>query len=69
MDQRVDQHMVKIGAGRRQAAFVFIFATVLLDMLAMGIIIPVLPKLVVDFTGGDGKLRRYGPANIRSGNL
>ena len=53
MDLRVDQHMVKIGAGRRQAAFVFVFATILLDMLAMGIIIPVLPKLVVDFTGGD----------------
>src|SRR5262249_22572018 len=53
MDNRVDQSGVKIGAVRRQAAFVFIFATILLDMLAMGIIIPVLPKLVVDFTGGD----------------
>jgi DHA1 family tetracycline resistance protein-like MFS transporter len=53
MDQRADQSGVKIGAARRQAAFVFIFATILLDMLAMGIIIPVLPKLVVDFTGGD----------------
>ncbi len=41
------------GAGRRKAAFVFIFATILLDMLAMGITIPVLPKLVVDFVGGD----------------
>jgi MFS transporter, DHA1 family, tetracycline resistance protein len=41
------------GAARRQAAFVFIFATILLDMLAMGITIPVLPKLVVDFVGGD----------------
>ena len=38
---------------RREAAFVFIFATVLLDMLAIGIVIPVLPKLVVDFVGGD----------------
>jgi DHA1 family tetracycline resistance protein-like MFS transporter len=53
MDHRVDQGGVKIGAVRRQAAFVFIIATILLDMLAMGIIIPVLPKLVVDFTGGD----------------
>jgi len=53
MDDRIDQNGVKIGAARRQAAFVFIFATILLDMLAMGIIIPVLPKLVVDFTGGD----------------
>ena len=37
----------------RRAAFVFIFITVLLDMLALGIIIPVLPKLVVGFMGGD----------------
>jgi MFS transporter, DHA1 family, tetracycline resistance protein len=37
----------------RAAAFVFIFITVLLDMLALGMIIPVLPKLVVDFLGGD----------------
>lgn len=35
------------------AAFVFIFITVLLDMLALGVIIPVLPKLVVAFKGGD----------------
>src|SRR5215469_13409516 len=34
-------------------AFVFIFITVLLDMLALGMIVPVLPKLVVDFLGGD----------------
>ncbi|MEA2928583.1 MAG: transporter, family, tetracycline resistance protein, partial [Hyphomicrobiales bacterium] len=31
----------------------FIFITVLLDMLALGIIIPVLPGLVVGFMGGD----------------
>jgi DHA1 family tetracycline resistance protein-like MFS transporter len=37
----------------RTPAFVFIFITVLLDMLALGMIIPVLPKLVVDFLGGD----------------
>ena len=36
-----------------RAAFVFIFITVLLDMLALGIIIPVLPTLVVGFLGGD----------------
>ena len=34
-------------------AFIFIFITVLLDMLALGMIVPVLPKLVVDFLGGD----------------
>ena len=40
-------------AARRQAAFIFIFVTILLDMLSLGIVIPVLPKLVVDFMGGD----------------
>ena len=37
----------------RRAGFVFIFITVLLDMLAIGMVIPVLPKLVVDFLAGD----------------
>jgi len=36
-----------------RAAFAFIFVTVLLDMLALGIVIPVLPSLVVGFMGGD----------------
>jgi DHA1 family tetracycline resistance protein-like MFS transporter len=36
-----------------RAAFAFIFITVALDMLALGIIVPVLPKLVVSFEGGD----------------
>src|SRR5260370_3277701 len=46
----------------RPAAFAFIFVTVLLDMLAIGIIIPVLPKLVVVFVGGDAAegARNYG---------
>jgi DHA1 family tetracycline resistance protein-like MFS transporter len=35
-------------------AIIFIFATVFLDMLGLGIIAPVLPKLVLTFTGGDG---------------
>ena len=37
----------------RKAAVVFIFITVTLDMLALGLIVPVLPKLVLDFLGGD----------------
>ena len=37
----------------RQAAFYFVIITVALDMLAIGIIIPVLPKLIEDFVGGD----------------
>ncbi|HET9448924.1 MAG TPA: TCR/Tet family MFS transporter, partial [Steroidobacteraceae bacterium] len=39
--------------GPRRAAFAFVFVTVLLDMFAIGIIIPVLPKLVEDFMGGN----------------
>jgi DHA1 family tetracycline resistance protein-like MFS transporter len=41
------------GAGHGRAAFVFIFITVLLDMLALGIIVPVLPKLIIRFEHGD----------------
>ena len=38
---------------RRRAAFIFVFITILLDMLAIGIVIPVLPKLVLSFVEGD----------------
>ena len=37
----------------RRAAVIFIFITVTLDMLALGLIMPVLPKLVLNFLGGD----------------
>ena len=37
----------------RRATFWFIFGTVLLDMLALGIIAPVLPKLVIQLEGGN----------------
>lgn len=37
----------------RSAAFAFILVTVVLDMLALGIVIPVLPKLVEDMVGGN----------------
>ena len=36
-----------------KAAFIFVFITVTLDMLAIGIIVPVLPKLILGFQGGD----------------
>ena len=36
----------------RRAAFIFVFITVLLDMLALGMIIPVLPRLILGFTQG-----------------
>src|SRR6476646_11558399 len=40
-------------AGPRKAAVAFIFVTVLLDILALGMIIPILPKLIETFRGGD----------------
>jgi DHA1 family tetracycline resistance protein-like MFS transporter len=36
-----------------KAAFIFIFVTVALDMIALGVMIPVLPKLIVAFKDGD----------------
>ncbi len=46
----------------RRAAVVFIFITVALDILALGVMIPVLPKLVLGFLGGDsaGAANWYG---------
>jgi len=38
---------------RNRAALNFIFVTVLLDMIALGIIVPVLPRLVADFLHGN----------------
>lgn len=37
----------------RKAAVVFIFVTFTLDMLALGLIAPVLPTLVLNFLGGN----------------
>ncbi len=37
----------------RPAALIFIFITVVIDVLAFGLIIPVLPKLIEQFRGGD----------------
>ena len=42
-----------VTAAPRRAALAFILITVTLDMLALGVIVPVLPRLVVDFAGGD----------------
>src|SRR5271155_700744 len=41
------------GPRHGRAAFAFIFVTVLLDMLALGVIVPVLPKLIIRFEHGD----------------
>lgn len=47
-----------VGA-KRQAAIIFIFITVLIDVLAFGVIIPVLPHLVQQFVGGDKSQAAY----------
>ncbi|WP_243708000.1 TCR/Tet family MFS transporter [Luteimonas arsenica] len=39
--------------GARRAALAFIFVVVLIDVMAFGVIIPVLPHLIEDFVGGD----------------
>ncbi len=41
--------------GPRRSAVAFIFVTVLLDMMALGLVIPVLPRLVMGFEGGDAQ--------------
>ncbi|MBB4128664.1 DHA1 family tetracycline resistance protein-like MFS transporter [Xanthomonas translucens] len=46
-------HSSPPAARTRRAALVFIFITLLIDVLAFGVIIPVLPGLVRGFTGGD----------------
>ena len=45
--------------GARKAALIFIFVTVLIDILAFGLIIPVLPHLVQDFVGGDTRVAAH----------
>jgi DHA1 family tetracycline resistance protein-like MFS transporter len=42
-----------VPAPKRSAAFVFIFITILLDMMAIGLIMPILPKLVASFVNND----------------
>src|SRR5215470_14323039 len=42
--------------GPRKAAVIFIFVTALLDVISLGIMIPVLPNLVKQFAGGDTAL-------------
>lgn len=40
----------------KKAAMIFIFITLLIDILGIGIVIPVLPKLIEQFTGGNVSL-------------
>ncbi|NUO02372.1 MAG: TCR/Tet family MFS transporter [Saprospiraceae bacterium] len=45
----------------RGNALMFIFITILIDVIGIGIIIPVLPKLITELTGGDmSEAARYG---------
>ncbi|HEX7916673.1 TCR/Tet family MFS transporter [Rudaea sp.] len=45
--------------GGRRAALVFIFITLLIDILSFGLIIPVLPHLIKNFVGGDTSLAAW----------
>ncbi|MGH8083479.1 MAG: TCR/Tet family MFS transporter [Lysobacter sp.] len=45
--------------GARRAAIVFIFITVLIDVLSFGLLIPVLPHLIESFVGGDTEHASY----------
>ena len=46
-------------AAPRKAALAFIFIVVLIDVLAFGVIIPVLPHLVQEFVGGSTEIASY----------
>lgn len=48
-----------LAPGKRKAALAFIFVTVLIDVLAFGVIIPVLPHLVEGFVGGKVDVASY----------
>ena len=44
---------------RRRAGIAFILVTAFLDVMAMGIVIPVLPALIAEFTGSQGETGIY----------
>jgi MFS transporter, DHA1 family, tetracycline resistance protein len=46
--------MLKFG-DRKTAAVIFIFITVLIDMLGFGIVMPVMPQLILDLNGGNAE--------------
>lgn len=47
------------GHRRRQAALGFVFVCVMLDMVSLGIIVPVLPRLIQDFSGDAASAARW----------
>ena len=52
MSEGASEGVVEV-ASARGAAVAFIFVTVLLDTLALGILIPILPKLIESFVDKD----------------
>jgi MFS transporter, DHA1 family, tetracycline resistance protein len=50
---RIDSDGAPSPQAPRRGAVAFIFVTILLDMLAMGMIIPILPKLIESFVDND----------------
>ena len=47
------------GHGRRQAALGFVFVCVMLDMVALGMIVAVLPRLIEEFSGDPASAARW----------
>ena len=46
---------------KKSSGLFFIFITVVIDVIGLGIIIPVMPKLIQELTGGDlSEASRYG---------
>jgi MFS transporter, DHA1 family, tetracycline resistance protein len=52
MSQRASERVAE-AAPLRSAAVAFIFVTILLDTLALGVVIPILPKLIESFVNND----------------
>jgi MFS transporter, DHA1 family, tetracycline resistance protein len=62
-DRPLRDHPALTESPTRTAAAGFIFLTIFLDVLGIGIIIPILPGIVTEFVGGDesAAARWYGP--------
>lgn len=54
-DSSAENREIDREEGPRKATIAFIFVTVVLDMLAIGVVIPVLPKLILGFEGGSAE--------------
>src|SRR3954453_7542873 len=51
---RIDDGRARLGLiGNHQASMAFIMVTVVIDMLGIGLVIPILPKLVQSLMGGE----------------